>query len=352
MTSETHIFVHDQASGEDRARSQAHRAQEPTHTVKILGSCTELVVWGPRDRRIGMIAVMQRGRVSRQQLLAAGVSDGAIRTRLKRAQLFAEHPGVYAVGHLAPTPYGRETAALLSFRAGAVLSHHTAASVWDLRMADVSEADPVDVLVSAGWTGRREGIRIHRTRSFADQDLRLRYRLPVTAPARLLLDLAPEVSDRWLELALDQLIVARLIRVAEVADLLDRIKRHPGKAKLARLVEHHRGPMLTRSEAEERLLALIRRAGLPEPTVNSRLLGYEVDFYWPAYRFVVEVDGFRFHSTRRAFEHDRRKDAALRAAGVATMRVTWRQIEEEPLAVVARIAQGMAWSARRRTESE
>ena len=87
------------------------------------------------------------------------------------------------------------------------------------------------------------------------------------------------------------------------------------------------------------------------PAVNQRLHGYEVDFYWRAERFVLEIDGFRFHSTRRAFEHDRRKDAALRAAGVTTMRVTWRQIEDEPLAVIARIAQAMAWSARLHTDS-
>jgi very-short-patch-repair endonuclease len=298
-----------------------------------------------------MIAAMQNGRVSRRQLLAAGISDGAIRRRIKRSWLFPRHPGVYAVGHLAPVAFGRETDALLSFRDGAVLSHHTAASLWGLRMAEVSDADPVDVLVPAAWTSRRDGVRLHRSRSLDDRDTCLRYGLPLTSPARLLLDLAPEVSDRRLELALDQLIVARLVRLADIGELLGRVQRHPGRGKLALLAKHQHGPMLTRSEAEERMLALLRAAQLPEPLVNARLLGYEVDFYWRAERFVLEVDGFRFHSTRRAFEHDRRKDAALRAAGIDVMRGTWRQLEQEPYAVVARVAQALAWCAKKTATS-
>jgi hypothetical protein len=143
-------------------------------------------------------------------------------------------------------------------RDGAVLSHQSAASLWGLRIADVSEADPVDVMVGHDWTGRRTGVRIHRSRTLRPQDVTLRRGLPVTMPARLLLDLATEVSDRRLELALDELLVARRIRLTDVAQLLSRVAHHPGRRRLAKLLEHHRGPMLTRSEAEERMLALIR----------------------------------------------------------------------------------------------
>ena len=77
---------------------------------------------------------------------------------------------------------------------------------------------------------------------------------------------------------------------------------------------------MTRSEAEERVLTLIRSARLTEPVVNARVAGYEVDFFWPQHRFALEVDGYRFHSARGAFERDRRKDNDLRRAGVRTMR--------------------------------
>ncbi|MGZ4311173.1 MAG: DUF559 domain-containing protein [Solirubrobacteraceae bacterium] len=301
-----------------------------------------------------MIAVMQAGRVSRAQLLAAGITDSAIRTRVRRCHLIPEHPGVYAVGHQSPLPYARETAALLSLPEGAVLSHHTAASMWHVRTGDVSVADPaevsvadpVDVTVGPNWTGRRDGVRIHRTRTLSAQDISWRYGLPVTAPARTLLDQAAQIEDRRLELALDELLLAKRIRLADVADLLRRVKRHPGRRKLAALLGHHRGPMLTRSEAEERMLVLITAAGLARPRVNARLGGYEVDFLWPDHHFAVEVGGFRFHSGRSTFERDRRKDQALRQLGVDVMRVTWRQLEEEPYALVARIAEALALAGR------
>lgn len=178
----------------------------------------------------------------------------------------------------------------------------------------------------------------------APTDIRIRSGLPVTSAARTLLDIAHMVTDRQHELAFDRAIVNRTARPSEIKALLSRAGGHQGRARLAALAAAENGTTVTRSQAEERVLALIRQAGLPRPQVNVRLHGYEVDFYWADERFVLEVDGFRFHSTRRAFEHDRRKHADLRAAGLEPMRVTWRQIEHEPLAVVVRMARAMARS--------
>ena len=101
---------------------------------------------------------------------------------------------------------------------------------------------------------------------------------------------------------------------------------------------------MTRSEAERALLALIRRAGLPRPETNVRVLGHEVDALWRTRRLVVEVDGFGVHGTRAAFERDRRRDAALVAAGHRVIRVTWRQLAQEPELLVARLAAALATS--------
>ena len=100
-------------------------------------------------------------------------------------------------------------------------------------------------------------------------------------------------------------------------------------------------PALTRSEAEERLLALVRAAGLPPTETNSRVGHHEVDFLWRAARLVVEVDGYAFHASRASFERDRLRDAELQAVGLRVMRVTWRQIVDEPLALVSRLAQAL-----------
>ena len=98
---------------------------------------------------------------------------------------------------------------------------------------------------------------------------------------------------------------------------------------------------ITRSEAEERLLALLRASRLPAPLTNQRATGCEVDFLWPEQRFIVEVDGFAFHGSRAAFERDRRRDADLQGAGYRVMRVTWRQLVDEPEATLVRIAQAL-----------
>lgn len=104
------------------------------------------------------------------------------------------------------------------------------------------------------------------------------------------------------------------------------------------LLDRQAGPSLTRSQAEERFLALVRQAGFPHPEVNVRLGGHLVDFLWRDERLVVEVDGYRFHSSRAAFERDRLRDAALEEAGLWVIRVTWRQLTEQPYALVARLA--------------
>jgi very-short-patch-repair endonuclease len=113
-------------------------------------------------------------------------------------------------------------------------------------------------------------------------------------------------------------------------------------SELRALLTRERGPALTRSEAEERLLALVRQAGLPAPECNVRIAGHEVDFLWRASRLIVEVDGYAFHGSRDAFERDRRRDAELQAVGLTVVRLTWRRLVHEPEAVVALLARRIA----------
>ena len=115
---------------------------------------------------------------------------------------------------------------------------------------------------------------------------------------------------------------------------------HARAGALRRLLEAR--PTLTRSEAERRLLALVRLAGLPLPETNVRLGRHEVDVLWRENRLVVEVDGYAYHAGREAFERDRRRDADLQAAGHRVIRVTWRRIVNEPEALIATLAQALA----------
>jgi very-short-patch-repair endonuclease len=149
-------------------------------------------------------------------------------------------------------------------------------------------------------------------------------------PARTLLDLATRLTPHDLERAVNEALVLRLTTPRDLILL--------GRRSSALEAALTNEPALTRSEAEARLLALIRAARLPPPRTNVKVTRYEVDFLWPGERLIVEVDGFAFHSSRAAFERDRTRDADLQAAGYRVTRVTWRQLIREPEAVVARVA--------------
>ena len=101
----------------------------------------------------------------------------------------------------------------------------------------------------------------------------------------------------------------------------------------------------THSEAERRCLELIREAQLPEPKTQVRIAGYTVDLLWPDHRVVFEIDGYTFHTSRFAFDRDRRKDAALKAAGYDPNRLSRDQVVFEPYLAVAAISAALARAA-------
>lgn len=137
----------------------------------------------------------------------------------------------------------------------------------------------------------------------------------------------------------------RLVRPAELRAALDRSPGRHGTPALRALLDDDRKPALTRSEAEARLLALLRAADLPPTATNERVGRHEVDFVWHAQRLVVEVDGYAYHGHRAAFERDRLRAAELQACGYKVMRITWRQIEARPEAVIARLTKALALSS-------
>jgi very-short-patch-repair endonuclease len=288
------------------------------------------------DWMIAAIAERQYGVVSRAQLLAAGIGPGAIATRLGHQRLHRLHRGVYAVGHTALAPRAREMAAVLACWPGALVTHRTAAgSIWQLVEP---LADPIELTVSAGHRNRRPELRVHCSRRLVAEDLAVVHGIPATSAARTVVDLAEDVPDRYLERAFDEAVTRKLATTASIAAAVQRLPGRRGAGRLKALLERDREPAFTRSEAEERLLALIREAGLPPPEVNGRFGRHMVDFAWRDRRLIVETDGYRFHSTPTAFERDRIRDAELTGAGFRVIRVTWRQLDTEPLAVVARLA--------------
>jgi len=293
------------------------------------------------EELIARLAARQHGLVTRAQLLRAGLSSRQVERCVAAARLRPVHRGVYQVGPL-PLPRAREMAAVLACGANAYLSHRSAAAVWGLLPSDAPS--PVHVLVVGRDGGRRPGIVAHRVSRLRRSEVTRIEAIPITTPTRTLLDLAATVSARELEQALAEAMARRLVSRAALRSATSRRARCRGIGVLRRLLEDPVGPALARSEAEERFLALIRKAQIPGPEANAWVAGHQVDFVWRAERLVVEVDGRAFHSSARSFERDRRRDADLAALGFRVIRVTWNRIVHEPEALLVRLAQALARS--------
>jgi hypothetical protein len=229
-------------------------------------------VSGSSFERVAAIAEYQRGCVARRQLIAAGIMPGAIGRMVGQGLLRREHLGVYRVFGGVVVPLAGETAALLACGERAMLSHSSAALVWGLIPEPLG---PVEItLVSPGIGRRRPGIKLHRSRNLLQRDVRTHQRLPVTSPARTLLDLAGRLDSRSLERVLDEALVVRnLVSSSQMVDVLDRAGGHRG-ASLLRALVTRRKLTITHSEAERKCLELIRKAGLPEPKTQVKIAGY------------------------------------------------------------------------------
>lgn len=285
----------------------------------------------PRGRRITALGERQHGVITRAQLIELGLSDHGIARRVGDGRLWRVHQGVYAVGRPTLTLNGRFSAAVLSCGYGAALSHFAAGVLHGVLK---ERGARVDVTVPGGGSRRRRGAVIIHRAALPEADVTVKRAIPVTAPARTLIDLADVLSPRQLERAFDEADYLRL----DLTGIRPRRGRRGSRA-LARLLESHTpGSTRTRSELEERMLDLCRRFGFPAPEVNGRVEGYEVDFLWRDHRLIVETDGWSAHGTRRAFESDRRRDAELLAAGWRVLRISYRQLERDPEWVAERIA--------------
>ena len=239
-------------------------------------------------------------------------------------------------------PFASETAALLVCGAGAALSHHSAITLWQLRPG---VARPIHVMIPGdrGFPAPA-GVTLHRSRTVAPLDIRVHRGLPVTAPARALLDAAATLPDRDVERLLDEaLFVRRLVTRSEILDVLRRAGNHPGRARLERVASVDVRSSRTESPPEEALLQLIRAAGLPQPTTQAHVLGYRLDFLWPELRLAVEVDAPGTHGSRSRFEADRRRDARLLSEnGIVVIRLTRAMIDQRRLEAVALLARAIA----------
>ncbi|HWF75512.1 MAG TPA: type IV toxin-antitoxin system AbiEi family antitoxin domain-containing protein [Solirubrobacteraceae bacterium] len=274
------------------------------------------------DRAIAAIAGRQHGAISREQLLALGLTDGLINYRVQTGRLHRLHRGIYAVGYLPVSPYARALAAVLACGPGAALSHGSAATLWG-----ITKTWKAPLEVTARSARRRARLHIHRSRTLTAADITDHFGIPVTTPARTLLDNALRLTGPELTRAINDLRLGGYLKLGDVIEL---VNRHAPTRAANRLRQHtahpQRGP--TRSEFEDAFLPFAARYGLPEHQVNTYVAGHEADVFFPEHGLVVELDSWEFHSDRAQFERDRDRDPDLLAAGVATVRLTWERFSE------------------------
>ena len=255
-----------------------------------------------------MKATTQHGMLTRAQLLNAGLSTDTIQRWISAGRLIPVYRGVYAVGHVPPSPHARAMAALLACGPRAVLSHRSAAKLWGLIRYD----GPIEV--TAANTRRRKGVVVHRHR-LTERDVTRHWDLPVTTPARTLQDLTSTLPPATLTRAINDARLNNLISLDE-------------------LPPSRQTPRPTRSALEDAFLTFVARHRLPTPEVNTTIAGYEVDMLWRPQRLIAELDGYDTHVL--AFETDREKDADLLAAGHRVVRVTWERLKDQPAKEAAR----------------
>ena len=273
--------------------------------------------------------------VTRRQLRRFGVGERMIDRWIAAGLLHRVHRGVYAVGRPDLTADGHRLAAVRALGSQAVLSHGSAAALWEITNTGLF---PVHITVPGHGRAQRPGsrIRVHRTTTLHSDDVTVRHAIPVTSVARTCLDHAGQ----------SHVTVPRLIQVVEQSErervfdltaftaVVHRNPKHPGVAKLAAALPYLEDePPNIASRLEAAFYAFVDTYLLPRPLSNVWVAGHKVDAHWPQWNLVAELKSRRYHLTPKAFEKDAIRDADLQRAGQRVIQVTWKRVTVQPQAL-------------------
>jgi very-short-patch-repair endonuclease len=280
------------------------------------------------ERAVLERAAEQHGLVTRQQALAAGLTDRQVDDRLRSGRWTAPRRGVVQVLGAPLTEEQAVMAACLFAGPSAVASDLTAARLWRLRLPD---PEHIEVTTPPGRRVRTEGVRQHRTRFLArDEVCRLRG-IPLTTVARTLVDCAGRVPAEQLGRVVDDALRRKLLRLPDLARSYDRVAAGPGRSTAAmakvlaeRAPDHDPGG----SDRERQVARVLVAAGLPTPVAQHRVVvagrTFFLDHAYPDTRIGIEFDGWDAHGTFEAFHHDRERARLLVAAGWRLVVITAR----------------------------
>jgi very-short-patch-repair endonuclease len=280
------------------------------------------------ERELARMATRAHGIVDREELLGAGLSPTQVRDRVRKGALIREYDGVYRVGHRAPSVESHYLAAVRACGKGAVLSGRAAGYLWGVIKGAVPRPEAI-----ARTERRTEGIETRRTRGAVEATV---WRgIPVTTVARTLVDLAAVLTAEYLARACHEAGVRYGTTPRRVEEVLAKRPRTKGARRLREVL---RGEVrVTLSKLERGFLRRLEQAGLPLPQTNRPAGGRRVDCRWPQHRLTVELDGYSYHSSRHAWEVDRRREREARARGDEFRRYTYGDVEEWPAWMLSEI---------------
>jgi very-short-patch-repair endonuclease len=279
---------------------------------------------------VARIAGRAHGVVTRRELLDARLSERRIERRIERGALIIEFPGVYRAGHRAPSVEARYMAAVKACGEGALLSGVSAAWLWGLVKGP---APPPEV--SAPTERKIKGIKTRRVRRMDPRDATRQRGIPVTTVPATLVRLPSLLSFDDLARAAHEAAVRHQTTPEQIEAAHARHPNAPGAARLRAIVRGDAPTLL--SKLERGFRARLRAAKLPLPITNKQAGAHYVDCRWPQHRLTVELDSYRYHHTRHAWEQDRRRDREARARGDAMRRYTWTDVFEEPEPMLAEL---------------
>jgi len=297
------------------------------------------------ERQYRALISRQHGIITTAQTQELGLTKQGLNRRVKRGELVRVLPRVYRSAVVAPSPLQAALAAVSWAGPSAVASHATAAHVW--RLGDCDDRS-LHVWVPPDRAPSSKLVVVHRGVVDAS-DRRLRDGIPVTAPARTVVDLASMLDDETLEAVMESALHRGLTTSQSLWRCLDRVGG-TGRAGVSRLRHHldDRGERALESRLEVKVWRLLRSAGLRPVRQHEIRCGtrrYRVDFAWPKQKVAVEAEGFAAHGGRTAFTRDRRRAADLAAAGWVIVPVTWDDCAEQPQIVVERVHRALVRAA-------
>jgi hypothetical protein len=290
------------------------------------------------------------GVITRREALALGMAHSTLQDWVRIGHLVSVGRGVYAlpgVLHSEGTTLRAATRAL-----DAVVSHESAGRLHGVEALDPSR---ITISVPVRRSNRFTGVIVHQVTDLNPEHTTRVLGLPITTPARTIVDLAAVLRPTLLASCLDQMVRMKITTYEAAADLLEELARRgkPGVTKLRAVLKPRLGGnFVSDSTLESRLVQVLIEGGLPVPSTQYRprwlrKINGRVDLAYQIEQVIVEGDSQRWHGTPKAFQMDRTRDNLAQISGWIILRFTWEDITQRPAYVVAMVEQAL--SARRRT---